>query len=480
MEVIEERYELRGTLGVGGMAEVREAYDRVLDRRVAIKLLRSDLGRDASVRQRFLQEARTAAQFTHPNAVTVFDTGVAGNRPFIVMELVEGPTLADRLRDGPLPEGEAVQIADEVLAALAAAHLEGFVHRDVKPGNILLPTFGGVKLADFGIAKSVQDATAGLTLTGTIIGTPAYLSPEQVNGEPATPRSDVYAMGVVVYEMLTGVQPYTGDSPVAVAVAHTTRPVPSLRNTHPTVGIHLAEIVERAMAKDPDARYPDAAAMRDALLGRESQRTAVLPPAGAATTQVVKQRPFERTNRRTPAVIPLILVALLVLAGLALALASGDEPRARRQRPAQDTAQAGAEQPVDQATEPPQPTEAPQPTEPEPEPAPDPGQANDVPSLITLLAENPEAYGAQQEELRKRLEELARQEDPAKVADQATKLIEQVETWASEGSITPELAAATSDVLTPLTFVADEDDEGEGEGEGNGEAKGKGKGRKDD
>jgi tRNA A-37 threonylcarbamoyl transferase component Bud32 len=181
-DVLDDRYELGVALGSGGMAEVFEAFDRSLGRRVAVKFLKADLP-DPRARERFEREARTAASFTHANAVTVYDVGDDGQRPYIVMELVEGRTLADLLAEqGQLPPNAAARITDEVLAALGAAHDRGLVHRDVKPGNVLITRDGLVKLADFGIAKAASDATAGLTATGQVMGTPKYLSPEQAAG----------------------------------------------------------------------------------------------------------------------------------------------------------------------------------------------------------------------------------------------------------------------------------------------------------
>lgn len=330
-DVLADRYELRRLLGTGGMARVYEGYDRALDRRVAVKVLRDDLSSDPTLPQRLLREARTAARFTHPHAVTVFDTGMDRGRPFIVMELVEGRTLADELAErGALPAGEAISIADQVLDALAAAHELGFVHRDVKPGNVLLPSGGGVKLADFGIAKELQTAQAGLTATGTVLGTPRYLAPELVAGEPAVPATDVYAVGVVLYEMLAGEPPFDGDNPIAVAMAHQRDPVPPLAERRPDLDPDLIAVVERALAKDPAERFPDAAAMRSALLDLPG---AVRPLGPAAATTVALPRPEDPTvllDEPQEAPAPpaparrrggrVALIGLVVLALLALAL----------------------------------------------------------------------------------------------------------------------------------------------------------------
>jgi eukaryotic-like serine/threonine-protein kinase len=266
MTVLADRYELAETLGSGGMARVVAAYDRRLDRRVAVKLVRDDLVADPVSRERLLREARAAARLHHPNSVAVHDAGEVDGHAYVVMELVEGPSLADRLRErGALTPAEAVTIAASVLEALQAAHARGLVHRDVKPSNVLLPADGGVKLADFGIAKALDDATSSLTATGMVIGTPRYLAPEQAAGEPATVASDLYALGAVLFECLTGRPPFDAESPLAIALAHQREPVPAVREHAPEVPPALAAAVQRALAKEPGNRFADAAAMRDAL-----------------------------------------------------------------------------------------------------------------------------------------------------------------------------------------------------------------------
>ena len=475
MDVLSDRYELRGVLGTGGMAEVREAHDRVLDRRVAVKLLRPDLARDPSVRERFLREARHAARFNHGNAVAVYDTGVQDGQPFIVMELVDGGTLADYLRErGQLDVTEATDIADAVLAALAAAHAVGLVHRDIKPGNVLLPREGGVRLADFGIAKGVQEATAGLTATGQVIGTAAYLSPEQVEGHPATPASDVYGMGIVLYEMLTGSPPFSGGTPLAIALAHTTRPVPSLRAARPDVPPELAGVVERALAKDPAARYPDAEALRRALRGEPGAAhtpTVVLPPRRETERAVTRSR-----RRRSPwpwlALVTVAVVGLLAFAAARLDPAGDPGPRAQ-----------ATEEPAEPTEEPAEPTEEPaaseepqtEPTEPEPEPE-SPDQPEDLPQLLELLIGNPEAYGSKQGELQKDLVKVLSAETPEARAEEAQKLSDHAIEWAGKGELDPDLAAVVVELLQPLTVVPEataappESDEG---GDPPGKAKGK-------
>ena len=282
MTLLADRYELAEPLGSGGMARVHAAVDHRLGRRVAVKLIREDLLGDAQARARLLREAHNAGAFHHPNSVAVFDVGTDRGTPFIVMELVEGETLADRLkRRGRLDAQETSAIGLATLDALAAAHARGLVHRDVKPANVLLPRTGGVKLADFGIAKEMAASASTITSTNQILGTPTYLAPEQASGESATPASDVYAVGVLLYECLAGRPPFTGDHAMAVALAHQRDPVPPLLRVAPSVPASLAAMVEHALAKTPQRRYPDAAAARDALAW------AVEEPAGTATTRVL-------------------------------------------------------------------------------------------------------------------------------------------------------------------------------------------------
>ncbi len=295
MTVLADRYELQELLGSGGMARVHAAVDRRLGRRVAVKVVHEHLLGDGRSRQRLVREARSAASFHHPNSVAVFDVGEHERQPFIVMELIEGESLADRLeREGRLSATEAVRIGVGVLAALEAAHERGLVHRDIKPANVLLPQRGGVKLADFGIAKAMTETAGGLTAVGHVMGTPNYLSPEQAAGQAAVPASDLYALGVVLYECLAGQPPFTGENPLAVALAHQREPVPPLRRAAPDVPAELADLVERALAKDPGARFADAATMRRALEG------GLVDPAAASTVALGDAPAYAETTVLPP------------------------------------------------------------------------------------------------------------------------------------------------------------------------------------
>jgi eukaryotic-like serine/threonine-protein kinase len=262
------RYELDGIVGRGGMAEVFRARDIRLDRIVAVKTLRDDLARDQTFQARFRREAQSAASLNHPSIVAVYDTGedMVGSTPvpYIVMEYVDGRTLRELLRDDRrlLPE-RAAEITDGVLRALDYSHRNGIVHRDIKPGNVMLTRTGEIKVMDFGIARAVSDAQATMTQTAQVIGTAQYLSPEQARGERVDARSDIYSAGCLFYELLTGRPPFTGDSPVAIAYQHVREnPIPPSR-VDPEVPAWADSIVLKAMAKDPAARYQTAGEMRN-------------------------------------------------------------------------------------------------------------------------------------------------------------------------------------------------------------------------
>jgi serine/threonine protein kinase len=262
-DVIAGRYRLGAVIGDGGMAEVRAAEDVRLTRAVAVKLLHPNLARQDESRLRFEEEARAAARLSDPNVVAIYDTGEHEGRPFIVMELLPGRTLHDELLDGPLSEARACALAVPVLRALRAAHAKGVIHRDIKPSNILLTDSGEAKVADFGIAKVAE--SSDLTAQGQLVGTPSYLAPECVAGGTATVASDLYAVGVVLYEALGGRRPFTGDTPLAICHAICTDEPQPLRELRPDLGAHVTSVVARAMAKDPQQRYGSADEMLRAL-----------------------------------------------------------------------------------------------------------------------------------------------------------------------------------------------------------------------
>src|SRR5215831_11517479 len=278
--VFSNRYELQREVAQGGMAEVYLAHDQLLDRPVALKALFPEYAREPSFVERFRREAQAAANLNHPNIVAIYDWGQEAGTYFIVMEYVEGRSLRDLIRsEAPVDPNQAAEITGEIASALAFAHRSGVVHRDVKPGNVLLTRSGTVKVTDFGIARA--GASDGLTQTGSVMGTATYFSPEQAQGLPVDGRSDVYALGVVMYEMVTGVAPFTADSPVSVAYKHVREEAvpPSERN--PDIPRDLEVIIATALAKDPEHRYPTADDMRADILRYRRGRPVVGVPATA-------------------------------------------------------------------------------------------------------------------------------------------------------------------------------------------------------
>nr|ABP44153.1 protein kinase [Mycolicibacterium gilvum PYR-GCK] len=262
-EVLGGRYRLGPVLGRGGMAEVRDAWDQRLGRPVAVKLLYPSVSTQPDTRRRFATEARAAAALNHPHVVAVHDTGVHEGRHYIVLERLPGQNLADLLaRHGPLPVEQVRAILRDVLSALSAAHLSGVLHRDIKPANILFTEFGGVKIADFGVAKSPDTPQ---TLTNRVFGTMAYLPSDRIAGRPATPSDDLYALGVVAYEALTGRRAYPQDNLSALADAIAAGRLAPLTSVRPDVDPALAATIERAIARDPRWRFATAEQMRRSL-----------------------------------------------------------------------------------------------------------------------------------------------------------------------------------------------------------------------
>lgn len=268
---LSDRYELGETLGFGGMSEVHYARDLLLNRDVAIKVLRADLARDPTFYLRFRREAQNAAKLNHPTIVQVFDTGEAetdeGPLPFIVMEFVDGDTLRDILRaTGPVAPRQAMTWMADVAAAMDFSHRNGIVHRDMKPANVMIDTAGAVKVMDFGIARAMSDATSTMTQTSAVMGTAQYLSPEQARGIKVDPRSDIYSMGCVLFELLTGEPPFTGDSPVAVAHQHVHEDPPRPSSLRQEISPALDSVVLKAMSKNPANRYQSAGDFRSDLI----------------------------------------------------------------------------------------------------------------------------------------------------------------------------------------------------------------------
>ncbi|MFE7798559.1 Stk1 family PASTA domain-containing Ser/Thr kinase [Nocardia sp. NPDC057440] len=302
---LSSRYELGEIIGFGGMSEVHKARDLRLSRDVAIKVLRADLARDPTFYLRFKREAQNAAALNHPAIVAVYDTGEAevdgGPLPYIVMEYVDGDTLRDIVRGkGPIPPRRAMEVVADVCAALDFSHKAGIVHRDMKPANIMINRAGAVKVMDFGIARAIADAANPMTQTAAVIGTAQYLSPEQARGETVDARSDVYSVGCVLFEILTGEPPFTGDSPVAVAYQHVREDPRLPSHVHSGVPRELDSVVLKAMSKNPANRYQTAAEMRGDLirvLGGQKPSAPMVMTDEDRTTILGANEPPPRTFR---------------------------------------------------------------------------------------------------------------------------------------------------------------------------------------
>jgi serine/threonine protein kinase len=339
-EVIADRYELEELVGSGGMSSVFRARDRLLERRVALKILHPHYAGDEATIERFRREARAVAQLSHPNIVTVIDRGQADGRQFIVFEYVDGQTLKEIVQErGPLPVREAVELAIGIARGLAFAHAGGLVHRDVKPQNVLLNGDGKPKVTDFGIARSLD--VEGVTQTGTVLGTSHYIAPEQASGRPVDAQTDVYSLGAVLYELLTGEPPFDGESFVAVALKHVHERPPSVLERRPDCPLRLAAAVERALAKEPADRFPTMdvfAAELEAVLaaiGRgdpESAPTLIVP---SRTVRAAQPRPPARRARPSqwPFAFAAVGAVLLAAAVVGIVLTRGGPTKTHRGLP---------------------------------------------------------------------------------------------------------------------------------------------------
>src|SRR6266516_4878322 len=326
--VLGGRYEIDTVLGRGGMAEVYLGTDRVLGRKVAVKVLEPQFARDASFVARFRREAQSAAALNHPNVVNVFDTGSEDGTHFIVMEYVQGKTLSQIVKDAPLLPERAVEIAQSVAEALAFAHEAGIIHRDVKPGNIMLTPSGDVKVMDFGIARATTSET--LTATATVLGTATYFSPEQAQGEGVDARSDIYSLGCVLYEMLTGRPPFAGETPVSVAYKHVKEDAVPPSSMDGDIPAALDAVVMKCLAKNPANRYQTARELaRDLQRFRSGEPVVATPvlPLGVVTqamerptrpTTVLPATTTAETYRRRRWVAFAVLALLLAVLGVGL------------------------------------------------------------------------------------------------------------------------------------------------------------------
>ena len=357
-DMIAGRFRLDELIGRGGMATVFRAWDTLLGRPVAVKLLRPEITADPDLELRFRREAHAAAVLHHPNVVGYLGAGTEGDTPYLVMELVDGDDLATMIRrEAPLPWEVAARIARDVANGLAIAHARAIVHRDVKPGNILIDTDGRARITDFGVARIAAEAEA--TIPGTTLGSVHYFSPEQAQGLATTPASDVYSLGLVAFEMLTATRPFAGDTPAAVALARVGAPAPSPRAVTPTVPADIDAVVVRALDPDPAARFPEAGRFADAL---DRCLTTPAPVDSMSTTTRYSAQPdpaSKPAGRRLAApLLGLVAALVLVVGGVGAILTIGPEPDARTglAAPSQGPTTTGTADPSDPPAATPDPT----------------------------------------------------------------------------------------------------------------------------
>jgi serine/threonine-protein kinase len=317
------RYRLDAQIGSGGMSTVYRAFDLTLERPVAIKLMHREIAADSDQLERFRREARAVARLSHPHIVGVIDAGEDEHRPYIVFEYVEGETLKERIRRmGRLPIDEAIAYAIEIARALGCAHDNHIVHRDIKPQNVLIDGEGSAKVTDFGIARSLQEE--GLTADGRVLGTTDYVSPEQALGQEVEGPSDVYSLGVVLYEMLTGEVPFSGENQVAVAMKHVREDLPDVQTRRPEVSATLAAVLDHMTEKDVARRYPDVdtlVADLEEALAIETARAGTSTGEATAVLRTIPARTRRRLPLRVRFPVPVVaFVAVLVISGVALAL----------------------------------------------------------------------------------------------------------------------------------------------------------------
>jgi predicted Ser/Thr protein kinase len=321
-QVLADRYELEELVGTGGMSSVFRAHDRLLDRKVALKILHQQYSGDEEYVERFRREARAVAALSHPNIVTVIDRGEHDGRQFIVFEYVDGENLKRLIeRRGPAPVSTALELAMEIARALSFAHQQGLVHRDVKPQNVLLNGDGRAKVTDFGIARSL-DVQHGMTQTGTVLGTSDYIAPEQAQGQRVDEHTDVYSLGIVLYELLTGEVPFAGENFVAVAMRHINEPPPSVRARRPDVSPRIEAAVQRAMAKNPEDRFQTMAEFCQELEACLAEYQAA---AGTQLAPAVAKPPRRRRSGISPWPLVLVLAALIAIGAVVAYLVLHDK-----------------------------------------------------------------------------------------------------------------------------------------------------------
>jgi eukaryotic-like serine/threonine-protein kinase len=479
------RYVLASPIGRGGMGEVWRATDSVLGRDVAVKTIDLRSLHDETGAARFEREARATAGLSHPGVVTVHDSGVEDHIAYIVMELLPGPTLADRIADGPVPVDEVVEVGRQVASALDAAHARGLVHRDIKPANVAYADDGRIRVLDFGIAQLGESTGSQvLTATHTVMGTAEYLSPEQALGGRVDGRADLYALGCVLYAMLAGRPPFRSATPVATMMMHANDPVPDVRDLRPDTPDWLADTVHNLLAKDPDDRPAGAASLAAALAAHEAvagAATAVLPAAGAATTQrldavppppppVVPVEPQPERRDRNPLAWVLGLVAVAALALLAWTVldSRGEDPAttpSATPTPSAITSDPAPSTEAPATSEAPAPTPTPTPTPTTASPSPSPSPTTDpAEGVATSLSAFSDEVGALEREglldrdtgktLDDRVRDIRqalREDDPEKVSEETDKLVEEYTKAVDEGAVTSEADERLGPLVQDLT-----------------------------
>ena len=473
------RYVLEAPIGRGGMGEVWRGTDTVLGRQVAVKTIDLRNLPDESGAARFEREARATAGLSHPNVVTVHDSGVEGDTAYIVMELLPGPSLADLLAAGPLQVDEVVEVGRQVASALDAAHARGLVHRDIKPGNIAYAADGRVRVLDFGITQLTESTDAqALTATHTVMGTAEYLAPEQAMGGRVDGRADLYALGCVLYALLAGRPPFKGATPVATMMMHANDPVPDVRTLRPETPDWLADLVHGLLAKSPDDRPAGAATVAEALAARESigGATTVLPAAIAPTTQrldavpppvLPPTGPMEPERRGiAPLTWVLAAVAVAVIALLLWLLLKddGQTPATTPSSTPSTSQPATSEAPP--TTKAPTKTPSATPTEtPTPTPTPTADPADAVATSLSAFSDEVgvlERDGVIDKDAAKTLDgrvrdvqKALRDDDPQKVSEERDKLVEDYDKGVQDGSIPAEATQQLDPLLADVNDAVD-------------------------
>ena len=467
------------------MGQVWRATDTVLGREVAVKTIDLRTVPDESGAARFEREARVTAGLSHPGVVTVHDSGVEGDTAYLVMELLPGPSLAERMAAGPLPVDEVVEVGRQVASALDAAHARGLVHRDIKPANVAYAADGRVRVLDFGITQLGETAgSQALTATHTVMGTAEYLAPEQALGGRVDGRADLYALGCLLYALLAGRPPFRSATPVATMMMHANDPVPDVRELRPDTPDWLADLVHGLLAKDPEDRPAGAATVAAALAAQAAlagAATTVLPAAGAATTQRLDPVAAEPVVPAVPAPVPgppprdddrrgggnalawvlgLVAVAALALLAWTVFDTDGQEPAGTpTSTPSVSTPAQTTEAPP--TTEAPTPT--PTPTTEAPTPSPDPADA--VVSSLSAFSDELSAVerdGLVDKDAAKKLDDVVRDieralrdDDAEKVSEETDKLVEEYDKAVQEGTVPADAAARLDPLLQDLSAAAD-------------------------